>query len=84
MTERFATTKTDRRKWIRHLQELEKRLQNSGDTKASNAIAAEARKGFKFHDEASAIRKALKYVERHVNLKTGELTIPLYEIEETA
>ncbi len=37
-----------------------------------------------WHRRASAIRWALGYVERHVNLETGDLTISLDELEETA
>ncbi|KKN17817.1 hypothetical protein LCGC14_0961990 [marine sediment metagenome] len=37
-----------------------------------------------WYRRASAIRWALGYVGRHVNLETGELTIPLDEPEEAA
>ncbi len=84
MTEHLATNKTDRRKRIRLLRELRERLKATAELRANNAIAAEARKGFALEDEAYAIRWALGYVARHVNLETGELTIPLHEPEEAA
>ena len=84
MTEPTATTKTDRRKTIRILRELEKRLQYSGDQKINDANAARARKGFRLYDEAYAIRVALGFMGRHVNMETGELTISLDEPAEVA
>lgn len=84
MTERIATTKTDRRKNIRLLRELRQHLKDTAQIRAHNAVAAEARKSFKLEDEAYAIRWALGWIERHVNLETGELTIPLHEPEEAA
>ncbi len=77
-------TKTERRKQTRLLRELAERLDHSGNLKANNAVAAEARKGHWMHDDAFAILWALGYVERHVNLATGELTIPLEDEESAA
>ena len=84
MTERLTMTKTDRRKNIRLLRELRQHLKNTAQIRAHSAVAAEARKSFRLEDEAYAIRWALDYVARHVNLETGELTIPLDEPEEAA
>ncbi len=81
MTGRLATTLTDRRKQIRLLQDMRQRLKDRGDDKANSAIAAEARKGYRLHDEAFAIRWALHYVEQHVCLETGELTVSLEPLE---
>ncbi len=84
MTSRFAVNKTDRRKRIRLLRELAKHLKDAGDDKANNALADEARKGFRYHDQAWAINWALGFVGQHMNLETGELTISLELAEETA
>ena len=78
----LACTKTDRRKNIRLLRELGERLKSSGDMAVHGVSRGGA--GFSLWDEAHAIRWALSYVERHVNLRTGELTIPLDEPEEAA
>lgn len=74
MTEHLTITNTDRRKKILLLQALAEHLKYCGDIKANNAITAEARKGFKLYDEAHAILWALNdYVQRHINLETGEI-----------
>lgn len=83
MTSPFATNKTDRRRRVRLLRDLAEHLKHHGDDKVNNALADEARKGFRYHDEAYAIRWALDYVARHVNLETGELTVSLELVEET-
>ena len=83
MTEHLVTSKRDRRKNIRILQGRLANCDRSGDIKKNNNAAAEAAKSFEDYDEAYAIRWALHYVARHVNLKTGELTISL-EPEEAA
>ena len=75
MTGHLAMTPTDRRKKIRLLRELGARLKSNGD-QAAHAVSRGGM-GFKLWDEAHAIRWALNYVERHVNLETGKLTIPL-------
>ena len=82
MTEHLAMTPTDRRKKIRLLQELGTRLKSSGDM-AIDRVGTEV-VGFKLWDEAHAIRWALGYVEQHVSLETGHLTISLDEPEEVA
>ena len=73
MTGQLTTTKTDRRKNIRLLRELRQHLKDTAQLRANNAIAAEARKAFRLEDEAYAIRWALHYVARHINLETGEV-----------
>ena len=84
MTEPATTTKVDRRKTIRILRELNDRFQAEGDRKIHSPNLVVARKGYQAHDEAYAIRVALGFVGRHVNLETGELTISLSEPEEAA
>lgn len=84
MTGPFATTKIDRRKHIRILQDRAAHCDHCATIKFNNNMASEAAKGFLDQKEAGAIRFALSFVERHVNLETGELTIPLDEPEETA
>ncbi len=76
-----ATTKTDRRKQVRLLQDLRQRLKDSGDDKVHSMVAAVASRGFKLHDEAFAIGVALGYMARHMNLATGELTVSLEPLE---
>ena len=75
MTGHLAMTPTDRRKKIRLLRELRTRLKADGD-RAVHGLGKE-NMGFKLWDEAHAIYWALGYVERHINLETGKLTIPL-------
>ena len=75
MTGHLAMNPTDRRKKIRLLQELGTRLKASGDMNVHGLGRENI--GFKLWDEAHAIRFALGYVERHVSLETGKLTIPL-------
>ncbi len=70
-------TKTERRKQIRRLQARADHCERCGEIKKNNSIAAEAAKSFADFDEAHDIRWALGYVERHVNLATGELTVAL-------
>ena len=78
-TDAAATTKRERRKWIRRLQNMEKRSQSTGDRQVDSTDRSVRDKGYAAHDDAYAVRKALGYVERHVNLSTGELTISLSE-----
>ena len=73
MTEHLTTPNTDRRKNVRLLNGMAEHLKYCGDIKAHNALAVEARKGFKLYDEAYAIRWALGYVQQHINLETGEI-----------
>ncbi len=77
-----APTKTQRRKQIRLLRELRERLKRDGDMAVHSVGRQEI--GFKLQDQAYAIRWALGYVERHVNLETGELTVSLELAEEDA
>ena len=70
------TTKTDRLKRIRLLRELRVRLKDSGDMNV-NGLGYGVGIGFRLWDEAHAIRWALGFVEQHVNLETGKLTISL-------
>ncbi len=70
------TTKTDRLKKIRLLRELRVRLKDSGDMNV-NGLGYVVGIGFRLWDEAHAIRWALGFVEQHVNLETGKLTISL-------
>ena len=81
MTGHLAMTPADRRKKIRLLQELRASLRRDGDRAVHDLCKKSV--GFKLWDEAHAIRWALGYVEQHVNLETGKLTISL-EPEEVA
>ena len=84
MSEHLATTKTDRRKQIRILRERNARFQAEGDRKIHSQDPSISDQGYAAHDEAYAGRWALGFVARHVNLETGELTIPLSEPEDAA
>ena len=75
MTGHLAMTPADRRKKIRRLQKMMAKLKFDGD-RAVHDLCKESM-GFELWDDAHAIRFALGYVERHVNLQTGKLTIPL-------
>ncbi len=79
MTARFATTKTDRLKQIRLLQELRARLKRDGDMAVHGIGRQEI--GFKLQNEAFAVGVALGYMARHMNLETGELTISLEPLD---
>ena len=75
MTDHLAMTPADRRKKIRLLQEMVAKKKRDGD-KAIHDVDRRG-VGFALWDEAHAVRWALGYVERHVSLQTGELTISL-------
>ena len=83
MTDHLAMTPTDRRKKIRRLQEMMARKQSDGN-RAVHDHCKDSSVGFALWDDSNAICWALGYVERHVNLLTGELTISLDEPEEVA
>ena len=72
----LAMTPRERRKKIRLLQAESERLKSKGRAYDPGSEAA--------WDLAHAIRWALYYAARHVNLETGHLTIPLHEPEEVA
>ena len=82
--ERFVTTKTDRLKKIKLLQAMGEDLKYRGNIRANCVGEQKRARGFKLWDEAHAIRWALGWIERHVNLETGELTISLDEPEQAA
>lgn len=71
MTEHLTITNTDRRKKILLLQAMGEYLKASGDPAVYGLTCGPA--GFKLWDEAHAIRWALSYVQRHINLETGEI-----------
>ena len=81
MTGHLAMTPADRRKKIRLLHGLRMRLKCSGDMNAHSVNPTNM--GYQLWDEAYAIRWALDYVARHVDLESGKLTISL-EPEEVA
>lgn len=81
MTEHLAVTKAERR---RHLITSRCMVDNfhskaEGYEEEEHWTEAEL-----WHCRASTIHWLLGYVERHVNLETGELTISLSEPEEAA
>ena len=65
MTEHLTITNTDRRKKILLLQAEIENLKHKG--------RADGPASGKYWDLAHAIRWALGYVQRHINLETGEI-----------
>lgn len=82
--ERFATTKTDRLKKIRRLKAMAGEKKDTGDRRVHGGVSYRQTEGYDLLDDAHAIRWALRWIERHVNLETGELTVALHEPEEAA
>ena len=79
MTEHLAVTKAER---FCHTETLRLMRINFNSAAEGHEEEEQAAQAELWHRRASAIRWALGYVERHVNLETGELTIPLDEPEE--
>ncbi len=80
MTSHLAMTPSDRRKHIATLHEM---IANFAAGAEGHEEVEELRQATLWWRRECAIRFALGYVARHVNLETGHLTIPL-DAEEIA
>ena len=81
MTDHLAMTPTDRRKHIATLREMVANFDAAAEGHGEENELCQAEL---WRCRAYAIRFALGYVERHVSLETGKLTISLEEPEEAA